>query len=83
MNPQARTQDASRPLRLALVLLLLPLPCYAYIDPASGAMLLQGLVALIAVIVAFIKNPVGTIKGWIARRKASKAGSSEPPSPGT
>ena len=54
-------------LRILLILIALPSPAFAYIDPGSGTLLIQGLVALIGGIVAFSKNPLGWIRGLLKR----------------
>jgi hypothetical protein len=46
-----------------------PLSCLAYIDPGSGFVLWQGLIALLGVGIMFIKNPIRVIKDWMARRR--------------
>ena len=43
---------------------LLTFPAYAYTDPGTGILLIQGFVAAIALIIAFIKNPIKTAKLW-------------------
>lgn len=48
---------------VALALILLPLQAYAYIDPGSGMLLIQGLIAAIGAALMFIRNP---IKGTVA-----------------
>ena len=48
--------------RLLIVLALWPVAALAYIDPGSGMLLVQGLIALVGAVVVFIKNPVKTIK---------------------
>jgi hypothetical protein len=40
---------------------------YAYVDPGSGMLLWQGLVALIGAVLIFFRNPIQVIKSWIAR----------------
>ena len=48
--------------RLLLLLTLWPISAFAYIDPGSGMLLVQGLIALVGGIIVFIKNPVKSIK---------------------
>lgn len=51
------------------LLTLLPLtPAYAYVDPGTGLLLMQGLIALVGGVVVFLKNPIAPIKTLIARR---------------
>lgn len=43
-------------------------PCaFAYVDPGSGMLLWQGLVALIGAVLIFFRNPLQVIKSWIDR----------------
>lgn len=57
----------SRKLRTLLILLAVPLPAFAYIDPGSGMLMVQGLVALIGGIIAFSKNPIGWLRDHLKR----------------
>jgi hypothetical protein len=41
----------------------------AYVDPGSTLLLIQGLLAALGAVVVFVKNPIKTIKGWIAKIK--------------
>jgi hypothetical protein len=52
---------------IAMVLLLSPVAAHAYVDPGTGMVLVQGLIALIGAVVVFVKNPVTAIKALIAR----------------
>ncbi len=54
-------------LRIAMLLALLPLPGHAYVDPGTGMLLVQGLVALVGAIIVFVKNPIASVKALIAR----------------
>jgi hypothetical protein len=38
------------------------IPAYAYIDPGTNLFLLQGLLAILGGLIAFIKNPIEKIK---------------------
>lgn len=42
-------------------------PAYAYIDPGTGMLAVQGLIALIIGIVAFVRNPIKTAREWLKR----------------
>lgn len=56
-----------------LILLLLPASSVqAYIDPGSGMLVIQGLLALIGGIVFFVKNPITAVKSWIARLRKKR-----------
>jgi hypothetical protein len=49
-------------------LALFPLaPAQAYVDPGSGMLVVQGLVAIVGAIVVFMKNPIAAIKALITR----------------
>jgi len=50
-----------------LVLCLAPQDAFAYVDPGSGLLLVQGLLAVIGGVIVFIKNPVTVFKQWWAR----------------
>jgi hypothetical protein len=50
-----------------LVLSIAPGDAFAYIDPGSGFLLIQGLLALIGGVIVFIKDPVGACKRLWAR----------------
>ena len=52
---------------LLVVLATLPSLAFAYIDPGSGMLLIQGLVAAVGAIIVFVKNPISTIKRLFAR----------------
>ena len=50
-----------------LVFCLIPRDAQAYVDPGSGFLLIQGVLAVIGGIIVFIKNPVATCKRLWAR----------------
>lgn len=54
-------------LRTAFLLLILSTNAQAYVDPGSGMLLWQGLVALVGAILIFFRNPIQVIKSWIDR----------------
>lgn len=52
-------------IRCQLVLFALalsPASAFAYVDPGSGMLIWQGLIALIGAIIIFIRNPLQSIK---------------------
>lgn len=58
-----------------LLTLLLPLHAHAYVDPGTGILLWQGLIAAAGVLLFVIRNPKDALKkGWekITRRNRSK-----------
>jgi hypothetical protein len=59
-------------------LLLMTAPAYAYLDPGTGSMLLQGLLAAIAAASAAVTVFWHKIKGFFARLRGGKA---TPPGP--
>jgi hypothetical protein len=52
---------------LLVVLTAQPSLAFAYTDPGSGMLLIQGLVAGVGAIIVFVKNPISTIKKLIAK----------------
>ena len=59
--------SASRTLIAILFLCLSPQDAFAYVDPGSGLLLIQGLLAVIGGAIVFIKDPVGGCKRLWAR----------------
>lgn len=56
-------------LRVMLLSIVFSLPAYAYIDPGSGLLLLQGLFAAIGAVLTFVKKPRQFIAKLFSRRK--------------
>jgi len=52
---------------LTLLLLMLPASAFAYVDPGSGMILWQGLIAAVGIALAFIRSPWKTLRSWLAR----------------
>lgn len=50
-----------------LALVLSPASAFAYVDPGSGMLVWQGLLAAIGAVIVFVRNPKDTLKQWIAR----------------
>jgi uncharacterized membrane protein YccC len=42
---------------ISFQLLIFTMPAFAYIDPGTGGMLLQGVLALVASVVFYLRNP--------------------------
>ena len=58
----------SRFRRVFFILLLAHAPvAYAYIDPGSQILLLQGFLAIIGALIALIRHPIDTVKTLIKR----------------
>ena len=51
-----------RIMRACIYLLFMPSLAFAYIDPGSGMLIIQGLIAFLGACIAFIKNPIEKIK---------------------
>lgn len=53
----------------ALVLLLLasPITAWAYVDPGSGMMMWQGLIAAVGALLVVIRHPIQWVKGMWRR----------------
>lgn len=45
-----------------LIFSALPLSAYAYVDPGSGMLVWQGMIALVGAIIMFGRNPLQSIK---------------------
>jgi hypothetical protein len=67
----------SRPIVVALLLVLLSSPAYAYLDPGTGSMLVQGLVAGLAVASAALATFWTRIRRLFSGR--TKPADPEPP----
>lgn len=48
-------------------LLLSPAAAFAYVDPGSGMLLWQGLLAAIGAVIVFVRNPVKAFKSFVDR----------------
>ena len=57
---------------VAILLLLVSSPAYAYLDPGSGSMILQGLLAALAALSAVVAASWTRIRRFFARRRASE-----------
>lgn len=54
---------------LLMLLTLTPVSAFAYVDPGSGMLLWQGLLALVGAVIVFARNPVEAVKRLLARFK--------------
>lgn len=52
---------------LTLGMIALPGTAFAYVDPGSGLMLLQGLIAIVGAVVVAVRNPLAALKRLIAK----------------
>ena len=56
-----------RLLLLTLLVCCLPTPAFAYIDPGSGMLLWQGLIAAIGAVLVFVRSPWQALKRLFER----------------
>ena len=56
-----------RPLAVLVILMGLPVSAFAYIDPGSGMLLWQGLIAGVGMVLVFVLHPLKAIKRLIER----------------
>jgi hypothetical protein len=63
------SKNASSPRILAITagLLLAPSAAFAYVDPGSGMLLWQGLLAAIGAVIVFVRNPIKVVKAFFER----------------
>ena len=59
-------------LLLLLLMLVFPSTSHAYIDPGSGMILLQGLIAVLGGCIVFIRNPKKTVINYIRKVRGVK-----------
>jgi len=62
---------------LACILVFYPVAVFAYIDPGSGTLLIQGLLALFGAIIVFVRSPRENIKRFYADIKNRITGSAD------
>jgi hypothetical protein len=58
--------------RLWLVLAFAPISAHAYVDPGSGMLLWQGLLAVVGALVMFVRNPLETVKRVLKRLRGKE-----------
>jgi hypothetical protein len=63
-----------KPVLILLVLLTGTSSAHAYVDPGTGMLAIQGLIALVIGVMAFVRNPIQTMRGWLARWRHKKDG---------
>lgn len=61
---------------LAVLLLLMTgmTSAHAYIDPGTGMLAIQGLIALVIGVLAFVRHPIRTVRDWVERWRRRKDG---------
>jgi prepilin signal peptidase PulO-like enzyme (type II secretory pathway) len=67
-------RNAMRIVYVLVILLTGAAPAQAYVDPGTGMLAIQGLIALVIGIVAFVRHPIQTVRDWIARWRHRKDG---------
>jgi len=68
---RADVARVTRSLLAISCLCVAPADAFAYVDPGSGLLLIQGLLAFIGGVIVFVKNPVATFRRWWERCIAS------------
>lgn len=64
---------------IPILLLIFPIHAHAYVDPGTGMLLWQGLIAATGVLLFLIRNPKDALKkGW---DKITRRNKSNPPDP--
>lgn len=58
-----------RVLLLALLGACMPLTAHAYVDPGTGMLVWQGLIAAVGAFLVFVRNPVAAFKRLIDRMR--------------
>lgn len=56
-----------RTLVVLLAMLGFASPAFAYVDPGTGMLAIQGLVALVIAVIAFVRHPFQTMGRWWRR----------------
>lgn len=56
-----------RVLLYVLAVALSPAPAFAYVDPGSGMLIWQGLLAALGAVIVFARDPLGSLKRWLGR----------------
>lgn len=51
---------------LTLAIVLAPVPAFAYVDPGSGMLVWQGLIAFVGALLMFVRNPKAALKRLVA-----------------
>ncbi|WP_349742759.1 hypothetical protein [Roseateles cavernae] len=54
---------------MAISMCFAPLSAFAYVDPGSGMLIWQGLLALLGAVLIFMRNPIEAIKRLLSRFK--------------
>lgn len=67
-KPQHMT-NLQRALVIALLAAGLPLTAHAYVDPGTGMLVWQSLIAVVGAFVVFVRNPASALKRLIERFK--------------
>jgi hypothetical protein len=69
LNRLKRAPALNQRILLLALLAMTPASAFAYVDPGSGMLVWQGLLAAVGMFIAFVRNPIDAIKGFIERFK--------------
>lgn len=67
-----------RHVRVSIVVLLMPGMAFAYIDPGSGILLWQGVIAAVGVALVIVRNPGQFFKSIIERFRSRRDPGKDP-----
>lgn len=62
------------PLLVLILLLTASSSAQAYIDPGTGMLAIQGLIAVIIGVLAFVRHPIRSMRSWLERLRRRKRG---------
>ena len=52
--------------------LAFPMPAYAYVDPSSSLLVIQGVLAALGALLVFVRHPLQALKRLIAKLRGQK-----------
>jgi uncharacterized membrane protein HdeD (DUF308 family) len=61
------------PLLVLAALLSATTSAHAYIDPGSGMLAIQGVIALVVGVIAFVRHPLRSFRTWLERWRSRKS----------
>lgn len=68
-NKEKETVMHAQRIALVAVVLGIPLSAHAYVDPGTGMLLWQGLIAAVGAMLVFVRNPMASVRRLIDRLK--------------
>lgn len=66
-NSENYELDSMQRLAILCLIVFVPLQAQAYVDPGSGMLIWQGLVALLGAAILFVRRPLRALKRWYRR----------------